>query len=1108
MGAKGVLNSFVRASRTAGNELTIVSASERMTNLAEHRGVLLRLSRGTGKIRIERHSWFVRTLALASFLLCMSFCLASLAQTTGGTVSGEVTDPSKAEIPGASITITDEATGQSRRVLSNQRGLYSAPNLTPGNYDIAVSSSGFTTAFQKHVSVDVGQDVVANFHLRVGTANQSVIVAAPAPGVSLESSTLSDIVGGRRVRDLPLNGRDWTMLAALEPGVHTIDAQTAIATGSNGRGNRGWGTELTFGGSRPQQNNYRLDGISINDYSGGGPGSVLGSVLGVDAIQEFSVVTANASADYGKTSGGVVNAVTRAGSNLFHGSAYEFLRNSAFDARNFFDGPQIPPFVRNQFGGTLGGPIRRRRAFFFFNYEGLRQNLSSTNITTVPSLAARTGQLTTGPVTVDPAVAPFLNLFSLPNGPETGDTGIDSFVANADTSVDLWTGRVDDKLSNSNNLHGTFMLDNSETRGPDGTNFVVTGQLSQSRMISLEDTHIFSPNLINIARIGFSRSISEAPIKASPINPLSTDTSLGFLPSKTVGYISISGLTPFTGGIGAQPETDYHYDSYQLYDDFFYSDNLHSFKFGVALERVDSNERAVGNDPNGRFTFGSLSAFLRNQPQSFNSTIPGAAPSIYLRQTVLGLYALDDYHIRHNLTLNLGLRYEMATVPTEISNRLSSLPSLGAPTPHLGSPYFQNPTLLDISPRLGFSWEPFNDGKTAIHGGFGIYDTLPLTYQFELLAVNDAPFFKTGSITSPAKGTFPTEAFGSLTANELTYAYVQPNPGRPYVEQWNLNIQRELPATIVLNIGYTGQHGLRQPLRTSDANIVLPIQSSQGLIWPSPRGSGTRLNTKVGSINALDWASSNTYNGLNVGVLRDRNGLRLSAAYTWSKSIDNSSSSVAVTNFNNSVLGSFLFDPNVARGLSDFNVSQDLAMSFVWQVPSSRLKTGPLAWTLNGWETGGILQVASGLPFTPVIAGDPLGLLNTSPFDFPDRLNTPTCKHPVNPGNPLQYIRTDCFVPPQPGTRLGNSGRNIAIGPGISDFDASVFKNYHVDKEKLNIQFRAELFNALNHTNFSVPDRTSAQIFNQSFKPLSKAGLLKTTSTTSRQIQLAVRFTF
>ena len=346
----------------------------------------------------------------------------------------------------------------------------------------------------------------------------------------------------------------------------------------------------------------------------------------------------------------------------------------------------------------------------------------------------------------------------------------------------------------------------------------------------------------------------------------------------------------------------------------------------------------------------------------------------------------------------------------------------------------------------------------------------------------------------------------SAQTPRVGYAWVQHDPKRSYVQQWSLNVQRQLAGGVTASVGYSGQHGLHQPLRTSDANIVLPVETALGLVWPTPRGSGARLNPDLGAINALAWTSSNTYEAMNLGLVWERRGLRFGAAYTFSKSIDNSSSSLAVTNFNNSAVGSFIFDPAVARGLSDFDVRQNLVLNATWLLPRYRRAPGRVGWLANGWQLAGIFRAATGLPFTPVVGGDALGLRNAATFDFPDRLNLAGCNNPVNTGDATRYINTECFAAPRPATRLGNSGRNIAIGPGLSNLDASLFKNNYVHNEKLNFQFRVELFNALNHTNFSVPDRTAAQIFTQTFAPVATAGLLKTTATTSRQIQLALKF--
>jgi hypothetical protein len=993
-----------------------------------------------------------------------------------------------------------------------------------------VTAQGFATALQKDIGVEVGQEVASNFQLKVGDVSEQVVVESGENQIATTSSTLSNVVGGQTVRDLPINGRDWTLLAALEPGVHTIEAQSAISTSGNARANRGFGTQMTIAGNRPQQNNYRLDGISINDYSGSGPGNVIGSTLGVDAVQEFSVVTGNASADYGKTSGGVVNAVTRSGQNQFHGSAYEFLRNSSLDARNYFDGSTVPPFKRNQFGFSLGGPVYlphfgeggpilgyngKNRTFFFFDYEGLRQNLGTTSLLTVPSTAARAGRLTSGTITINAAVRPFLNLFPLPNGAENGDTGTFSSASQAVTTENLFTARFDHKISDADSLNGVYLTDPSEDHSPDSYNFTDIGQVSSRKMISLEETHIFAPNLLNVARIGYSRSVVVAPITLSALNPLATDTSLGFLPGSPVGNITITGISAFTGGVGAVGETDYHYGSFQAYDDLLLTKGNHSLKFGAAGEYIQSNEFA-GGDQLGRYVFGSLRSFLLNQPTSFNAVVPGKNETIYLRQKVFGAYAQDDWRVRPNLTLNLGMRYEIASVPTEKYNHLTNLANITSTLPRLGSPYFENPTLRNFSPRLGFAWDPFKDGKTSLRGGFGIYDTLPLTYQFGLLVVNANPFSLAGSVNSPTLpvGSFPTGGFPRLTANTLRYSYIEPNPKRSYVEQWNLNVQRQLPAHMVLLVGYIGEHGVHQPFRTNDANIVLPSVNANGqLVWPTPRASGTPLNPNVGVINALAWQASNTYHGMNLGLTRQTKGLRLGLSYTWSKSLDNSSASIAGGTFSTDIQAPFLFFPQLFRGLSSFDVRQNLSFNYLWEIPRPGFaRDGALKQVVGGWQLGGIFHARTGLPFTVTTGGDSLGLRNANAFNFPDRVNTPECADPINHNDPAHYVKTECFIAPTPGTRLGNAGRNQLIGPSLHVFDLSLIKNTNLG-ERLKLQFRAEAFNLFNWTNFSVLDRTSAQLFSfanatNTFSRIASAGALNSTSTSSRQLQFALKLTF
>ena len=1020
----------------------------------------------------------------------------------GGTVSGTVRDTSQASIPGAKVTIVNIETKTDRVVDVNGQGFFSAPNLRPGPYSVTASAPGFKTLVKSGVDVQVGADLILDLELPVGQVSDNVEVTAEAQGVEQAGATLSYEINSVTVRELPLNGRDWTLLALLQPGVGTVD-QSALAV-SNQRANRGLGTQLSIGGNRPQQNNYRLDGVSINDYSNGGPGSILGAVLGVEAVQEFSVVTNNAPANYGRTGGGVINAITRPGTNQIHGSAYEFLRNSALDARNFFDGAKVPAFRRNQFGADAGGPIVHDRTFIFGDYEGVRQSLGTTQVDTVPSATARTGQLASGAiVAVDPKIVPYLALYPLPNGAVSGDTGVYFLPTTTTTREDFFTTRVDHKFSEKDSLFGTYLFDDGRTTAPDAFNNKVVATLSRRQAAVLEETHIFGAALVNSARLGFSRVVSEAPKSLSAINKVAGDTSFGFIPGAAVGLINVTGLTNFPGGVGAVGEFDFHFNSYQAYDDLFLTRGAHSMKFGVNAERIHDNELGKSN-PSGQYIFGSLSSFLANVPSTFNAPIGTGITPRGIRQTIVGAYFLDDWRVAPNFTLNLGLRYEAASVPTEVQGKLTNLPTLTSTAAHLGSPFFQNPTKRNFEPRIGFAWDPFRNGKTSVRAGFGIYDNLPLPYLFELPGLLSAPYFENGSVSNPGQGSFPTGGLAQLTPVTFRYAYLQPNPPRSYVMQWNFNIQRQLSANSTLMVGYAASRGVHLPFFVNDFNTVQPTLTSQGYVWPT---GVTRLNPAVGQISGTLWNTDSTYHSLQAKFSqRLSKGFQVGLSYTFAKSIDSGSSSLASDTFTNTVQR-LPFDPRSGRGLSDFDIRHNFAANFIWELPGG--KTGPAAlrWAVAGWQLGGLMRAATGTPFTPTIGGDPLGMKGSSNFDFPDVLNTPGCSGSlVNSSTPSHYIKTQCFVFPSPGNRFGNAGRNILTGPSLVDLDTSLFKNIRIT-ETFRLQFRGELFNVLNHPNLAPPVQ-NVSLFGANGNPVATAGLITSTLTTSRQVQFGLKLIF
>ena len=1164
----------------------------------------------SGKIKV------VLSLLLV-LVLSMAVARRTNAQVAGATLTGTVTDSSGATLPNAQVTITDVATGVTRTVTSNAAGLYVAPNLLPGNYEVKVAATGFKTQLQKGITLTVGAEQVLDFTMQVGQMSQTVEVTTEAPTVELTSSELSATVNATTVRELPLNGRSWTDLANLQPGVYRAESHVT------GDDNRGIGAQSVISGARPQQNNYRLDGISINDYANGGPGSLLGGNLGVDAIEEFSVLTSNYSAEYGKTSGGVVNAITKSGTNQFHGSVYEFLRNSALDADNFFDnatGTPKPPFRRNQFGVSAGAPIRKDRTFIFGDYEGIRQSLGTTFSPVVLSPNARLGivndscgnapgtmyanstdfgnctttaggsyipdpvfagtcpansqNLSPGKasVCVDNSVAKYLGLEPFPTGQPfaDGNVALFSFAGQDVVGENYFTIRLDQKISEKDNLFGTYNYDKSLEDTPDLLNQVENHNLAKRQFVVLEESHIFGPGFVNSVRFGFNRArVNGVPTTA--INPLASDTSLGWVPGRTAPQAFVSGLTQI--GSGTSPTSYRNWNSFQVYDDASLTRGLHSLKFGFGFERDQLNEVDVTADYRGIFSFDPLSTFLTNQPSRFTGGFPGLPGQRGMRQSIVGAYVQDDWRVRPNLTLNLGLRYEMSTVPIEAHDILTNLYFVTDAQPTCAKlftgpagdscgatgPYFQNPTLRNFEPRVGFSWDPFKNGKTALRGGFGMFDVLPMLYTTITMVGRGAPFTEIGATKSASilSGNFPSGVSpAALGPHSLEYEHVEKNPPRNYVMQWNLNLQRELAPNLTMVVGFAGSHGVHQGLRVDDANIVFPAAlTSAGYLWPNPIGSGAQINSSIsGAIRSLFWAGDSFYDALEFGVVKKMShGLQVQGSFTWGKSIDNNSGDTNGDTLANAFSSIHWDDLRTSRAVSDYNIPRVLVINANWQVPTIKSASGPVAFVANGWELGAIFKANDGYPFTPTFGsdGDPLGLNSSDPWAFPSFSNAPGCSSLINPRNTQNYLKAQCFAIPSapcpagttaatcpfyngtasngigcdpmppigPGgapqavpfpecfNLAGTSGRNVVYGPGLTNLDFSLFKNNSFKKisESFNTQFRVEIFNILNHANFAPPTVSKLDVFDSHGNPTGTAGLLTATTTDSRQIQFALK---
>ena len=1126
-----------------------------------------------------------RFATFVALVLCLFISVRASAQVSGATLIGTVTDASAAVIPAAQLTITDMSTGVAREVQTDNAGLYSAPNLLPGDYQIKVTAPGFSTTIRKGVTLTVGARQVLDITMQVGQVSQTVEVTTQVLAVDLTSSTVSGDVNSTAVRELPLNGRDWIQLATLQPGIVTTRTQASGSSGNANRGSRGYGNQFSGSGHRPYENNFRINGVTVNDYANGAPGSVIGGALGVDAIQEFSVLTSNYTAEYGRTSGAIINAITKSGTNGFHGDAYWFLRDEGWDARNYFDPVTIPPFHRNQFGVSGGVPIKKDQTFVFADYEGIRQAKSLTFSDTVPSLAARgiapggttpTQVAVVGgsplpasgpgaapnpdPVThIDKAVLPYLGFWPLPNaGAVSADAGIFAGAGLSVFNENYETVRFDHKFSTKDSFAGSWFLDRAYFTQPDALLAVLNASATKRMLISLEETHVFSATLVNTVRVGYSRSVGQQNLPVAATNPLADDTSLGIGGGAHAPTINVqSGITGIQGGLGQSSPGTNAYNSYQAYDDAFLTRGTHTLKFGFSFERIQQNAVRSSTQPGGRFGFSSYQGFLLNQPISFlvatQNSVFGKAVGI--RQSAFGAYLQDDWRVRSNLTLNLGIRYEPVTLPTEAHGGFGVLKDIFSgteeiPVTHL---WTGNQTLRNFEPRVGFAWSPFHDGKTSVRGAFGIFDVLPLPWVYYFNTSSSLPFTLQRSTTNTATdssklvpGDFPFGAVTKLNSATLDLSKVQTraveqNPKRNYAMNWNLNVQRQI-GSLLMMIGYVGSHTVHQAYTPDDVDMVLPTLTPAGYLWPCgpplsggncTTGHGTRLNPLVGPTKSTRWDGSSYYSSLQAQVTkRMSHGFQAQASYTWGKCIDDGSGAQLGDPFQNSISTLLFFASPLRRGLCDYTVAHTLVANYVWDIPKPNIQSAIAQHVLGGWELGGVFTFTTGTPFTLLMAGDPLGLgTGGDPKDMPSRV--PGCSNPTT-GDPKHYVNLSCFSPPtlpagvsaaslpfpcNPGppsvvaafpnaclNLFGNNGKNSLIGPNLTNFDFSLFKNNYIPRisETFNVQFRAEFFNVLNHPNFQPPFDSNV-IFNANGGVNLAAGKINFTATDNRQIQFGLK---
>ncbi len=1112
-------------------------------------------------------------------LIALGTCLVS-AQGSTGTISGVVRDISGAVIPGVMVTAKHTESGLTRTALTNETGAYSVQFLPVGAYEITAELAGFKQQVRRGINLVVGQEAVVNVTLEVGTVSETITVTGEAPIVNTTLSSTTGLVNESQIKDLPLNGRGFDQLMAVAPG--TINYTSNVNLNGN---------FFSVVGRRPEENTFTIDGIEyLGANSAGqpiGPAGSSGQTLGVDAVREFNLLQHSYGAEYGKRAGGHVVTVTSSGTNQLHGSVFEYLRNGALDARNFFDDRiGAPPFQRNEFGGSLGGPIKKDKAFLFGNYEGFRERLGKSSKAIVPDLQFRQGLLPcylanpTTPVAcgsnpgqyvtvpnLKSGMLPFANNFwpepngnELPVAPGLSNAGLPTGTAYAISNPkraireDFGLARFDYNASGKDSLSVKYLISDGDKTDPrDNTNFTQIST-NRSQVVSLQETHVFSPTFLNSLNGGFTRAYS--PVSTPPSVPIPAN--LSFITGRLPGQITIGGgvSAAAAAGIVVANGNDPTANALNLFtgsDDVRITRGNHSFSFGGWIQRVQENQSGPAQNKSGTVAYPRLLDFLQDSPTAFNANV--VVTPVGYRQWLGAWYVQDEMKLRPNLTFRLGLRDEMTNGWNEVKGRCANLlfDSTGVPLtdPLIGSSCLtENNAKALLQPRVGLAWDPTGTGSWAVRAGFGIHNDLQDNLAFRL--DSNPPFNPRVVLSGPMLSQYPINPASPMPpncdtqlvaarANCAIYSVggVEPTMHTPTVQQWSLALERGITQNLAVQVSYVGSEAyhtmipmnLNAPHPQVCANPAgclsggvsrtPAVMVAQGTTYLAPTGTCTGSlgapiacypNPFQNKSNSQMFEGTMSYNSFNVSVVkRPSRGLTFKTNYTFAKALDYNSggSSNASTNQPKAILNPY--NLALSRGIAGFSLRHAFNANFGYQLPfgqGQRFGGGASGWLnqiIGGWQWNGIFNIASGFPFTPQIGANVSG---TGDTDNPDVPNW----NPNFNGNVIlgvdgfkktgRYFDPGAFSLPLSGT-FGNVSRGSLTGPPLTVIDTSFFKRIRIN-EQLNLQFRAEAFNILNHVNFAEPGQVIFQGNNSS----SSAGVITSTAGTSRQLQFALKLLF
>ena len=1026
----------------------------------------------------------------------------ALAQSTA-VLKGTVTDATGAAVPHAKVVAKNQATGVEWNTESDGAGSYLVPSLPIGNYELTVTAAGFQRAIMQNITLDAATTISQNVQLQVGQVDQKVVVTVETPVIDSSTITMGQVIDQKTTQEIPLNGRHFVDLSLLTPGTVTPPQNGFLTAPLRGQGSFAFNTA----GQREDTINFLVNGVNLSDM-------VQNQITfqpSINTVAEFKIDNSTYSAQYGRNSGSIVNIATRSGTNGFHGEAFDFLRNSAMDARNFFNTAgtvQQSPFKRNNFGAAASGPIIKNRAHFFTSYEGLRQRQGITTNSLVLSPAQAAQAQTSGDAAVKALAA-------LTPGTNQTQGGLPFFVASATApvNIDQGTGDVDAELTGKDRLHGYVAIQQDLRQEPTLQGNTLPGwgdtRASRRQIGTVSEDHIFGPALTNTVRVGYNR----IHITFSPNQKLNSTTfNINNGVNTVIGLAQIDiggGALDFGGPAGfPQGRGD---TSAVLNDTLSWLKGRHTFAFGGEIRRVYNDNFSLDTTI---FRFSSVTNFLNDTVSSFN--FAGTSANRILSPAYDG-FAEDSFKVIPNLTLQLGLRYSWYSTPSESANRFTvfdaatiSLVQVG--TNGIGPAFHTNNK--NFQPRLGVVWDPFKNQKTIVRAGYAILTDEPVTGI--ITGLNSNPPFSQ-PVTSTANGLKLTNANTVAGPSGLAPAAIDPNFDNPYVQSYNLNIEEQLTPSTGLTIAYLGSKGTHLRIARNINQLEL-VGGALGRPFPTLSStSPIKPNVNLGNITEVTSGANSSYNAVVVELNRRlSHGLQLISSYTYSKSIDDNSLNSQGTILQNSL------DVANGRGLSDFDARHRFVISGFYELPfhGNRL--------VSGWEIGTIVQAQTGNPLN--VTTGISNFTGTTALTAGGGLR-PDLLAPVTvTGNPAQWFSNPVVCTPftqtgisQPlcsatpnaafalplgstpaGDHFGNLGRNALTGPGFVNTDLSLVKNTKLT-ERMNLQFRTEAFDVFNHPNFGNPNLNAQS---SSFGRITTTRFPTGDFGSARQLQISLKLQF